>query len=82
MAEVNVIGPYLVDLDGINLQFFKLKDFGLHKRIPILTKDDQYCAQVRVLSAKILAIFGLNKFIIFNIETMEIVETIKINDYI
>lgn len=82
MSEANIIGQYLVDLEGLNLQFFNIKDFSLHKRLPIISKEDQYCAQLRVLSPKILAIFGVDTFMLFNIEKMDIVETVKINNYI
>jgi hypothetical protein len=67
MSEANIIGSYLVDLEGLNLQFFNIKDFTLFKRIPVLAKEDQYGAQLSVLSSKILAIFGVDKFFLFNI---------------
>lgn len=35
-----------------------------------------------VISPRILVVFGLNKFVIFDIESMAIVESVKINFYI
>lgn len=82
MLEANIIGPYLVDLEGLNIQFFHLKDFSLAKRVPLLSKEDQYCAQIIVLNKKFLVIFGIDKFTLFNIETMQTSEIVKINTYI
>ena len=71
-----------MDLDSTYIQFFNLENFSLHRRLEILGKEDQYCAQMRIASENILVIFGVDKLIIFNVEDMTIVETIKINYYI
>lgn len=82
LFEANIIGPYLADLDSTYLQLFNLDGFSLACRMEILTKEDQYCAQMTVASPKILVIFGMDKLIVFNVEEKAIVETIKISYYI
>jgi hypothetical protein len=37
---------------------------------------------MNVLNSKILIIFGVDKFMLFNIDLMEVVENVKINNYI
>jgi hypothetical protein len=74
------VGEYLVELGGLNLQFFNLKDFSLFRIAAVLCKEDQYCAQLRVLSKKILVIFGADKFMIFNVEAMEVTDSIKLGN--
>ena len=82
LCEANIIGSYLADLDSTYLQFFDLKDFSLHKRIKVLGKEDQYCAQMTSCGDNLLVIFGVDKLIVFNVQEMAIVETIKISYYI
>ena len=82
LCEANIIGPYLVDLDGTYLQFFSLENFGFIKRLEVLKKEDQYCAQMAVASDNVVVIFGVDKLLVFNVADMAIVETIKIDFYI
>jgi hypothetical protein len=82
MSEANIIGPYLVELGGLNLQFFHLKDFTLFGRVPVLCREDQYCAQILVLDANIVVIFGANKFMLFDIDKMAVTETVMVNSYV
>lgn len=82
MAYANIINGYLVDLEGLNLQFFNLKDFTLHKRVEVISQEDKYGAQLNVFSNKVLIIFGVSRFMLFHTSNMSVVETVEINHYI
>ena len=49
---------YLIDFYGEYIQFFSIIDFSLQKRIPLLEKQDKFCAQVGILSEDIIIIYG------------------------
>lgn len=45
-----IVGDNILDIDGNNLLIFSLEKFELQKEIPLLSKQDQYCAKLRKLN--------------------------------
>ena len=82
LYESCVLGPYLLDLDGINLQVFFMKDYSLCKVFPVLEKEDQYSAKMFVLGKKTTVIFGTETIVLVDIEEGSILEKMKVGTYI
>jgi hypothetical protein len=45
-----IIGDNLLDIDGTNLLMFSIDKFEIQKEVPLLSKQDQYCARLRRLN--------------------------------
>ena len=48
----------------------------------MINQEDKYCAQLSVISDKVLVIFGVSRFMTFHIGSMSIIDTVEINNYI
>jgi hypothetical protein len=74
MYEPVIIGEYLADISGVNLHLFTLNSFELQHSIPVLSKQDQYCAKLRRLNEDFLVVFGMTNFYIISVADKKIVD--------
>ena len=70
-----IVGNYLLDIEGTNLLMFSLDKFEIQKEIPLLSKQDQYCAKLRKLNDKFAVVFGMTNFHVFSVEAGKVVQS-------
>ena len=77
-----IIGDYLLDIDGTNLLMFTIDKFEIQKEIPLLSKQDQYCAKLRKLNDDFAIVFGMTTFHIFSLKAAKVVQSYELESII
>lgn len=70
-----IIGDKLLDIEGTNLLFFSNEKFSMEKEIPLLNKEDQYCAKLRKLSDNLAVVFGMTTFHVVNAKESKVMSS-------
>lgn len=77
-----IIGNYLLDIEGTNLLMFNINKFEIQKELPLLSKQDQYCAKLRKLNDNFAVVFGMTTFHIFSIQAGKVVQSYELESII
>lgn len=68
-----IIGDKLLDIEGTNLLIFSNEKFSIEKEIPLLNKEDQYCARLRKLNENFAVVFGMTSFHVINVKESKVI---------